>query len=180
MSSINKITVDEWNEVGRNYWYKPADPNVSNVIESYLDRAEDGMDKYGVTTSDNPLSLPEWLRHLQEELMDSTIYIERTLEELNKYAVFDKIVQWHHDRNLIKDATDQAQMVKLFEEATELLNDINAKQNPIDSIGDVMVVLANIAERHNLTLLDCAEHAYNEIKDRKGKMVNGVFVKEAV
>lgn len=179
MSSINNITVDEWNEVGRNYWYKPADPNVERVVESYLDRADDGMNKYGVTTSDNPLSLPEWLRHLQEELMDSTVYIERTLEELNKYQVFDNIVQWHHDRDLIKGSSDYAQLVKLTEETAELINDINVGVPPIDSIGDIMVVLANIAARHDLTLLDCATHAYNEIKNRKGKMVNGVFVKES-
>ena len=170
MSSINKITVDEWNEVGRNYWHKPKDTNVSNVIESYLDRAEDGMKKYGVTTSDNPLSLPEWLRHLQEELMDSTVYIERTLEELNKYAVFENINQWHNDRNLIKGSSDYVQLVKLTKETAELANDIDAGVPPVDSIGGIILVLANIAARHDLTLLNCAAHAYNEIQNRKGKI----------
>ena len=41
-----------------------------------------------------------------------------------------------------------------------------------------MVVLINIAERNGLSLLDCLSHAYNDIKDRKGRMVDGVFVKE--
>ena len=41
-----------------------------------------------------------------------------------------------------------------------------------------MVVLINIAERNGLSLFDCLSHAYNDIKDRKGKMVDGVFVKE--
>ena len=43
----------------------------------------------------------------------------------------------------------------------------------------MMVVLINIAERNNLSLTECLEVAYNDIKDRKGKMVDGVFVKEA-
>lgn len=65
-------------------FYAVDDPNVNNVVASYLSRARQGMDKYGVTTSQNPLELVQWLRHLQEELMDATIYIERTIEELDK------------------------------------------------------------------------------------------------
>ena len=41
-----------------------------------------------------------------------------------------------------------------------------------------MVVLINIAERNNLSIEHCLEVAYNDIKDRKGKMIDGVFVKE--
>ena len=41
-----------------------------------------------------------------------------------------------------------------------------------------MVVLAIIAEQHDLTVSQCLEHAYNDIKDRKGMMIDGVFVKE--
>jgi len=41
-----------------------------------------------------------------------------------------------------------------------------------------MVVLAIIARQHNLTVTECLEHAYNDIKDRKGQMIDGVFVKE--
>lgn len=47
-----------------------------------------------------------------------------------------------------------------------------------DSIGDSLVVLTNIAERNKFTMASCAYQAYNEIKDRKGKMINGNFVKE--
>jgi len=52
-------------------------------------------------------------------------------------------------------------------------------QPVIDDIGDIIVVLINIAERNGLTLWECMYHAYNDIKYRKGKMVDGVFVKEA-
>ena len=55
------------------------------------------------------------------------------------------------------------------------------KSQPIiDDIGDIIVVLCNLAHRHNLTLHDCMAHAYEDIKHRKGKMVDGLFVKELV
>ena len=48
-----------------------------------------------------------------------------------------------------------------------------------DDIGDMMVVLINIAERNGLSISECLAQAWDDIKDRKGKMVDGVFVKEA-
>jgi hypothetical protein len=47
-----------------------------------------------------------------------------------------------------------------------------------DDIGDIMVVLINIMERNNYSLTDCLETAWDDIKDRKGRMVDGIFVKE--
>ena len=47
-----------------------------------------------------------------------------------------------------------------------------------DDIGDIMVVLINIAERNDLTITECLQVAYDDIKDRKGMMVDGIFVKE--
>lgn len=60
------------------------DANVNRVVQKIQDRADAGMLKYGVTTSDNPLSLEEWLQHAQEELTDAAVYIERIMEELRK------------------------------------------------------------------------------------------------
>ena len=88
------------------------------------------------------------------------------------------VILWHRDRNLIEGSTDAAQHTKLVEEVKELETNILLSQPVIDDIGDCMVVLINIAERNGLSLFDCLSHAYNDIKDRKGKMVDGVFVKE--
>lgn len=96
------------------------------------------------------------------------------MEELVK-----KIAQWHHDRNLIEGATDKDQFAKLIQEAGELSDHICKGKDVKDDIGDMIVVLINIAERNKITLTECLEVAYNDIKDRKGKMVDGVFVKEA-
>ncbi|MBS6063659.1 MAG: hypothetical protein KH972_07310 [Peptostreptococcaceae bacterium] len=72
-------------------------------------------------------------------------------------------------------------MVKLIEELGELANGINKdkKEQIIDSIGDTYVVLTILSMQFNLNIEDCITEAYNEIKDRKGKMVNGIFVKES-
>jgi hypothetical protein len=94
--------------------------------------------------------------------------------------LIDKVKQWHRDRNLIEGSTDAAQHTKLVEEVKELETNILLSQPVIDDIGDCMVVLINIAERNGLSLTECLQHAYDDIKDRKGKMVDGVFVKERV
>lgn len=88
------------------------------------------------------------------------------------------IASWHHERNLVDGVTNKDQFCKLVEEVGELANSINKGKPVIDDIGDIIVVLINIMEREGLTMQQCLEHAYDEIKDRKGKMINGTFVKE--
>lgn len=53
------------------------DANVNSVITSYKERSKKGFEKYGTTTERQDIDLLGWLQHLQEELMDATIYIER-------------------------------------------------------------------------------------------------------
>ena len=76
------------------------------------------------------------------------------------------IKQWHIDRNLIQ-------------EVGELSDSVCKGRDVSDDIGDCIVVLFNIAVRNGLTLEQCMAQAYNDIKDRKGRMVDGIFVKEA-
>lgn len=88
------------------------------------------------------------------------------------------ITQWHHDRNLIDGSTDKDQLCKLVQEVGELSDHVCKGQNIEDDIGDIIVVLINIATRNETDLELCLDKAWNDIKDRKGKMVDGVFVKE--
>jgi len=90
----------------------------------------------------------------------------------------EKTIEWHRDRNLIEGSTSLAQHTKLVEEVKELENNLLGDKPIADDIGDILVVLINIATRDNLSLYDCLQVAYEDIKDRKGKMVDGVFVKE--
>lgn len=89
-----------------------------------------------------------------------------------------KIEQWHYDRNLIDGASDKDQVCKLIQEVGELSDNVCKQRDVADDIGDCMVVLINIAVRNNLTLEHCLEVAYNDIKNRKGQIIDGIFVKE--
>ena len=88
------------------------------------------------------------------------------------------IGQWHRDRNLIDGSTDKDQYMKLIQEAGELSDSLCKGKDIKDDIGDIMVVLINIMARNNLTIEECLAVAYEDIKDRKGKMIDGIFVKE--
>lgn len=92
----------------------------------------------------------------------------------------NKIEQWCIDRNL-HTQDPKVQMCKTMEELGELASSIckDDKDKQIDSIGDVIVTIICLAKQLNLSLYDCLGYAYNEIKDRKGKLIDGVFVKES-
>lgn len=91
----------------------------------------------------------------------------------------EKIKRWAKDRNL-DTADPHKQMLKLMEEVGELAEGMakGDEWKTADSIGDVHVVLTILSMQLGLSVESCVADAYNEIKDRKGKMVNGVFVKE--
>ncbi|MHC8516797.1 MazG-like family protein [Sporosarcina sp. ITBMC105] len=92
----------------------------------------------------------------------------------------DLIRQWAIDRNLhTADPTKQA--LKLGEEFGELFEGL-AKGNVVltkDAIGDMYVVMTILSQQLGFTIEECIDIAYDEIKDRRGKMIEGVFVKEA-
>jgi NTP pyrophosphatase (non-canonical NTP hydrolase) len=91
-----------------------------------------------------------------------------------------RIEEWAIERGL--DTADPAkQMLKLGEEYGELCQGL-AKDKPDqveDSIGDMYVVLTILSLQLGLDIEDCVQKAYSEIKDRKGRLVNGVYIKEA-
>ena len=91
------------------------------------------------------------------------------------YALEQKIIDWHNARNLIEGSTDHQQFEKLLEEVEELRVNIEHSQDFSDDVGDILVVLINLCERHNLTLTDCMNVAYNDIKYRTGRMVDGII-----
>ena len=86
------------------------------------------------------------------------------------------VKNWFVDRNL--DTLDgSGQLEKLKEEVQELL-DADNRADEIDAVGDITVVLIGYCMQRGLVFEDCLQAAYDEIKDRKGKVINGVFVKE--
>ena len=94
---------------------------------------------------------------------------------------FELISNWAHKRNLVEGSDPHRQLTKLLEEVGELASVVakGNREKVVDSIGDAVVVLTILAEQHDVNIEDCIDAAWNEIKDRKGKMVNGIFVKES-
>ena len=93
--------------------------------------------------------------------------------------VFNNIRNWAKQRGLYEKGDTKTQYVKLQEESGELAKAIlkNDKPEIIDAIGDMVVVLTNLAHFEGLTIEECIQSAYNVIKNRTGKMVNGTYVK---
>ena len=92
----------------------------------------------------------------------------------------ERIKQWAADRNLIEGSTPIKQMDKLDEEVMELYDGLTRSETDDikDAIGDIQVVLCVMCCQLGLDIDECREIAWEQIKDRKGKMVDGVFVKE--
>ncbi|MGI1705579.1 MazG-like family protein [Enterococcus faecalis] len=87
------------------------------------------------------------------------------------------VEEWAREKNL-DIAEPEKQMLKVVEEVAAALAR-NNKNDLRDGIGDVVVTLVILAIQNDMDLYECLNQAYNEIKDRKGKNVNGVFVKES-
>jgi NTP pyrophosphatase (non-canonical NTP hydrolase) len=92
---------------------------------------------------------------------------------------FDNIREWARARGLYKKGDTKTQYLKLMEEAGELGRAILKKDQDefVDAIGDMVVVLTNLAHLGGTTIEDCIDSAYEVISRRTGKMENGTFVK---
>ena len=95
-------------------------------------------------------------------------------------AIFDLIRNWAATRKIYEKGNSHTQYVKLQEEAGELAKALldKDKSEIKDAIGDMIVVLTNLAYLEGFLVEDCIETAYSEIATRRGKMINGTFVKE--
>ena len=94
--------------------------------------------------------------------------------------IFDCIRLWAKDRGLYEKGDPKTQYIKLMEEAGEVGRAILKEDTAeiIDGIGDMVVVLTNLAELNGVSIEDCIQEAYNVIAKRTGKMINGTFVKD--
>ncbi len=91
-----------------------------------------------------------------------------------------KVIEWANERDLIYPGNQHAQMCKVTEEVGELAAAIlkHRKDEIRDAIGDVMVTICILAEQLDVDELQCFEDAYNVIKERTGKTIDGSFVKD--
>lgn len=92
----------------------------------------------------------------------------------------EQVQQWSIDKDLHNGNSDR-QALKFYEEAGEVASALSRGQMDAlkDGIGDTVVTLIILAQQHDMTLQECLQYAYDEIKGRKGKTINGTFIKEA-
>jgi NTP pyrophosphatase (non-canonical NTP hydrolase) len=95
--------------------------------------------------------------------------------------MFDNIRQWADERGIYEKGDTKTQLIKLQEEMGELAKATleNDYDETVDAIGDMVVVLTNLAYLNGVHIETCIAEAYNVISKRKGKMINGTFVKNA-
>lgn len=136
------------------------------------------------------------MANIRESMYRSTacyIYNKVLFEEVNKLYntepakkdfdpnnVYDLIRQWASDRGIYTSGDSKTQYTKLCEESGELARAILKKDKAelTDAIGDMIVVLTNLAALEGLKVEDCVQSAYDVIKSRQGSMINGTFVKQ--
>ncbi len=94
--------------------------------------------------------------------------------------IFNRIREWALKKGIYNKSDSFAQYSKLMEENGELGEALmrRNKEEIVDAIGDMVVVLTNIAHLEGYYIEDCIESAYNVISKRKGKMVDGLFIKD--
>jgi NTP pyrophosphatase (non-canonical NTP hydrolase) len=92
------------------------------------------------------------------------------------------VVDWAHDKGIFDNSTPIAQMGKMKEEVEELDEEVLLNDKSLirikGELGDVLVTAIIQAHFHGLSLADCLQQAHDKITKRKGKLVDGVFVKE--
>jgi NTP pyrophosphatase (non-canonical NTP hydrolase) len=94
-----------------------------------------------------------------------------------------EVIRWGEARGIVQNSNPMAQAWKTKEEVQELLDAIssNDREAMIDAYGDILVTLVMGCATADLDLVECFEHAYEQIKDRKGHLSpEGIFVKSDI
>lgn len=99
---------------------------------------------------------------------------------MSRIKKFEEVRKWAKDRGLYEWGDPATQAIKMMEELGEYSSALlkRDKAGMVDALGDMQVVLINMAKLSGVNLEDCLDVAYEEIKDRKGRMENGTFIKD--
>tara|TARA_R110002153_G_scaffold250565_1_gene407352 strand:- start:310 stop:1080 length:771 start_codon:yes stop_codon:yes gene_type:complete len=102
--------------------------------------------------------------------------------EYHELNVYDLIRDWATEKGIYKSGDYKTQYIKLMEESGELAQALlkDDEAGVIDAIGDIVVVLTNLAKLRGHNIEDCISSAYGVIKNRQGEMINGTFVKQTL
>jgi len=124
-------------------------------------------------------AMDEFTQSLGKKSMALDYYNQPEEVKVANPNVYDLIRLWADERGIYRNGDAKTQYVKLQEESGELARAILKKDRTelIDAIGDMVVVLTNLAALEGLKIEECVVSAYDVIKSRQGSMINGTFVK---
>jgi NTP pyrophosphatase (non-canonical NTP hydrolase) len=172
---ITKNAVESMFNINRSFVYNKA---LSNYVES------SNKPKHTEITTDVTDLRRQLNEMLAQVLWSNEVAQERASRPQNSEVpnVYDLIRSWANDKGIYKSGDSKTQYVKLMEESGELARAILKRDKPEikDAIGDMIVVLTNLAYLEGFEVEDCVTSAYDVIKNRKGKMENGTFMKSTL
>jgi len=159
----------------RSYVYNKAFARFYDNHDAY---PKNGQDQYNGKTLAGGLS-PERVPECCDEYHPCNCEPQFSRRPKQK-SQFDLIREWADERGLYENGDTKTQALKLVEEVGETCRAILKEdfEEVIDGIGDCVVVLTNLAELQGVSIEACIAAAYEEIKGRKGKMVNGTYKKD--
>ena len=186
---LNKLKGHLMDNIGIQ-WRTPDDNYVNltpNIIPWILQNARVSMYNDGrcyVYNKSLEVFMDNEFNDAAKELLSQpkSVMFDRKKKKKKKENIYDLIRTWATDKGIYKSGDSKTQYLKLMEEAGELAEAILKNDEPevIDAIGDMVVVLTNLAKLRGHNIEDCVTSAYDVIKSRKGKMVNGTFVKQTL
>ena len=183
---LNKLKGRLMDELGRTWETIHGKFELTkDTVKWIVDNAKTSMYNNDRTYIYNKAFYEEFLNEAKKE---AKLFYDQLKERVNKSNGktefhtenrFDLIRTWATERGLYDKGDTKTQFCKLMEEAGELGRAVlkNDHKEFVDAIGDMVVVLTNLAEIGGTSIEQCIDAAYAEIKNRKGKMVNGTFVK---
>ena len=168
-SMYNKDRCYIYNKAFAKYWDMDPKRNIQPISTYPADIDQDGIDRINKKLFSN-----------QEQMVEYYSKKAVNCDQCDE-SLFDCIREWANERGLYDKGDPKTQYIKLMEETGEIGRALLKEDTEeiIDGIGDAVVVLTNLAELVGVPIEECIQQAYNVISKRKGKMINGTFVKDA-
>lgn len=167
-SMYNKDRCYIYNKAFAKYWDMDPKRNIQPISTYPADIDQDGIDRINNKLFSNQEAMVEY-------------YSKKAVncDQCNE-SLFNCIREWANERGLYEKGDPKTQYIKLMEETGEIGRALLKEDTEeiIDGIGDAVVVLTNLAELVGVPIEECIQQAYNVISKRKGKMINGTFVKD--
>ena len=167
----------------KTYMHEPYTHGWETIFERCTDYKAMNLDSYLKSLLNKPYKISDIKKLAKKyELYEEDLNYRQSSITYNKYdfKIHNEILQWAKDKDILNPETYEKQMLKLTEEVGELAGAIAKGNNidQIDAIGDIQVVLIILSEQLGIDYKGALAHAYDQIKFRTGKTINGVFIKD--